>query len=315
MYRPQQLSKLVVQPTARRLLPVPGPHWCAANGLRAAPAERWIRRSLATTPIRPQGEPLNTQAPTTESTTPEPQPQHAPVPKPTPRRRRGYIYAAIFLLLGTSVGSLFRLSVSPPPLPEPGTKENDYMVASIHEKAEELPLIQLLSSDPSWESWHAYGTEERRRTLTSDAMSGCRGLAYQRIFHKRETGEMINIVYFGGGLSGFPGVVHGGALATLLDESLGRCAICRFPARTGVTANLALDYKKPTLTNAFYVLKMRPVITEGDEIVSADGRKKSDRKLWVQGTLETPEGKVCIEANALFVVPKKAKPNPMADRW
>lgn len=258
---------------------------------------------------------MNAQNAATESGIPGERPESQPAPK---RRRRGYVYAAIFLLVGSSIGSLFRLSISPPPLPEPGTQEDAYIVASIHEKAEKLPLVQRLSSDPAWESWHAY--EDRARgqrgpSITSGAMSGCRGLAYQRIFHNQTSGEMISVIYFGGALSGFPGVVHGGALATILDESLGRCAIYRFPARTGVTANLNLTYKKPTLTNAFYVVKTAPVLAESDEVVAKDGTKKSDRKLWVQGSIETPEGKTCVEAKALFVVPKTAKTARLDEKW
>lgn len=126
---------------------------------------------------------------------------------------------------------------------------------------------------------------------------------------------MISVIYLGGALSGFPGVVHGGVLATVLDEGLGRCAIYRFPARTGVTANLDVAYKNPTLTNAFYVMKTKPVLVDSDEIVAKDGTKKSDRKLWVTGSIETLEGKVCVESKALFVVPKNAKVGRLDDKW
>ncbi|KAH8662288.1 HotDog domain-containing protein [Xylariales sp. PMI_506] len=146
-------------------------------------------------------------------------------------------------------------------------------------------------------------------------MSGSRGLAYQRVFHNATTGEFVTVIYFGGAMAGWPGVVHGGALATVLDESLGRCAIMRFPARTGVTARLELAYRKPTVTNTFYAVRVRPVIDEADEVVAKDGSRKSDRKLWVQGSVETLDGKVCVDAKALFVVPKGTKVRRMTDKW
>ncbi|ETS77800.1 hypothetical protein PFICI_09862 [Pestalotiopsis fici W106-1] len=335
MFRAQYLARSVVaQPISQKLLPAGGSRCCANNNLKAAAAHLFAQqrlvanssRSFATTcSLREKQQPAeaahsaSSESTTTISSDPQPE-EHQTTPKPKPkRRRRGYAYAAIFMLIGTSIGSLFRLSVSPPPLPEPGTKEDGYILESIYDQAKKLPLVQALSSDPAWESWYAYSDwreGSRPLSITSGPMSGCRGLAYQRIFHNKATGEMVSVVYFGGALSGFPGVVHGGSLATILDESMGRCAIYRFPARMGVTANLDLTYKKPTLTNAFYVVRTRPVLSEADEVIGKDGTKKSDRKLWVHGTVETPEGKVCVDAKSLFVVPKYIQPHGRTDgKW
>ncbi len=144
-------------------------------------------------------------------------------------------------------------------------------------------------------------------------MSGSSGLAFQRVFHNAGTGEVVTVVYFGGAVAGFPGVVHGGALATVLDESLGRCAIFRFPTRTGVTANLEMQYRAPTLTSNFYVIRAAPLASRDDDVVGPDGVRKADRKLWVRGTLETEAGKVAVEAKGLFVVPKTYKLQPLLD--
>ncbi|KAK6860285.1 hypothetical protein PG995_003921 [Apiospora arundinis] len=249
--------------------------------------------------------------------------QHQPPPPPPPRRRRrGLIYAVIFACVGATVGSLFRISISPPPLPVPGTPEDRYIIAGIHERAEKLPVVQELSADPAWESWHAYddrtSDEKRKSSITAGALSGSKALAYQRVFWNPSTGEVVNVVYFGGGTSGWPGVVHGGALATVLDETLGRCAILRFPSRTGVTARLELNYKKPTVTNAFYTVRTRPVVEEdgkGEPLLGKDGQRKSDRKLWVHGHVEAENGRVCVEARALFVVPKGITLAPLVTRW
>ncbi|RYP69971.1 hypothetical protein DL771_005762 [Monosporascus sp. 5C6A] len=246
-------------------------------------------------------------------------------PKP-PRRRRGAIlYAAFFLLIGTTLGSLFRITIAPPDLPEPGTPEDEHLLAVIRRKAAALPLVQRLEADPEWTAWDAYsgfddsqtsdtsdasdaGVAPMRRRreahLTAGALAGSRGLAYQRVFRNNATGECLNVVYFGGGTAGWPGVVHGGCLATVLDESLARCAILRFPSRTGVTATLELTYKAPTRTEAFYVVRARPASGE-----AAPG--KSDRKAWVEGSVETLDGRTCVLARALFVVPKGIKLAPL----
>ncbi|KAI1114673.1 HotDog domain-containing protein [Nemania sp. NC0429] len=255
----------------------------------------------------------------------------SPGPQRPERRRRvrGIYYAAVFLLLGAIGGTFARITIAPPPLPAAGSDKDVYLQAKIRERGAALPLVQQLSADPSWTSWDAYAGVAATATATADAtqgprgisavqsritsgpMAGSSGLAFQRIFHNASTGEVVTVVYFGAALAGWPGVVHGGALATLLDESLGRCAILKFPSHTGVTANLELQYRAPTLTNAFYVIRTTPVVSEGDDVVGRDGVRKGDRKLWVWGTLETEKGKVAVEAKALFVVPKGYKLRPL----
>ncbi|KAK8103748.1 uncharacterized protein PG998_010781 [Apiospora kogelbergensis] len=297
--------------------------YCAQQQQQSQPrptlsSPQWQQRSFATTPARFEVRNSEPNKPSPIAVAAEgpkipaveepiqqqeeaQQQQQPPAPR---RRRRGLIYAVVFACFGATVGSLFRLSISPPPLPAPGTPEDRYVMAGIHERAAKLPIVRELSADPAWQSWHAYedrtnSEEKRRGSVTAGALSGSKALAYQRVFWNPATGELVNVVYFGGGTSGWPGVVHGGALATVLDETLGRCAILRFPSRTGVTARLELNYKKPTVTNAFYT----------------DGKRKSDRKLWVQGHVEAEDGRVCVEARALFVVPKGVNLAPLDTRW
>ncbi|GAP92108.2 putative thioesterase family protein [Rosellinia necatrix] len=241
--------------------------------------------------------------------------------------------AALFLLVGAVAGTLAAGAIAPPPLPVRGSEQDAYLQQRIQARGAALPLVRQLSADPSWASWDAYaGISSTTSTptssssssssspasgprslsaaqsrITSGPMSGSTGLAFQRVFHNAGTGEVVSVVYFGAALAGWPGVVHGGALATVLDESLGRCAILRFPGRSGVTANLELRYRAPTLVDGFYVLRARPV---PDELEPA----KNDRKLWVRGTLESADGgRVHVEAKALFVVPKAYKLRPLVE--
>jgi hypothetical protein len=53
-------------------------------------------------------------------------------------------------------------------------------------------------------------------------MSGTRGLGVQRAFWSAETREMVAVVWIGGGLAGWPGVAHGGAIATVFEEVMAR---------------------------------------------------------------------------------------------
>lgn len=101
-------------------------------------------------------------------------------------------------------------------------------------------------------------------------------------------------VHVGRGVCGHEGIVHGGMLATLLDEILGRQALLNLPDKIGVTAYLNLNYRAPTRADQFLVIKTR--------LVEAKGRKAK-----VAGRIEDAQGNVLVEAEALFIQPKYAK--------
>lgn len=103
-------------------------------------------------------------------------------------------------------------------------------------------------------------------------------------------------------MCGHVGIVHGGMLATILDEGLGRCSFASLPNHIGVTASLTVNYRKPVPAGSFVVLKAETTKAEG-------------RKAWVKGRIEilnqdeTP-GTVLAEAEALFLEPKFASSLP-----
>jgi len=196
------------------------------------------------------------------------------------------------------VGQYITLVVLPPPLIEPFSEDDKKMVDFLTSQAERLPIVQSIAEDSEWnllENYRVLSEEERKHVLTTGPMGGSRGLGgYRKTWVHNDTGECVTVIWIGGALAGWPGVTHGGVIATILDEALGTCAILQFPARTGVTANLEINYLRPVVTNSFYVLRAIPVKDGGRE-----------NKIWANGRLETVEGRICVEAKALFVVPKK----------
>ena len=141
----------------------------------------------------------------------------------------------------------------------------------------------------------------RAHSLTGGTLQGPGMIVVPPYFWNEKDGKsMVSILYVGTDLSGHPGLVHGGLLATLMDEGLARCAFPAMPNKVGVTANLQINYKKPTKAGQFLVLKARTTKTEG-------------RKAWAEGwieSLEVPEGEEpqrLIEATALFIEPRHAK--------
>lgn len=105
-------------------------------------------------------------------------------------------------------------------------------------------------------------------------------------YNERER-EGLSLVRIESALSGWPAITHGGLLATLLDEAMGRTAISLFPAKTGVTANLTLEYMKPCLTREFVLIKTQVVET-------------TEKKAKVQGTIFNTEGVPLCKGKSVY---------------
>lgn len=139
----------------------------------------------------------------------------------------------------------------------------------------------------------------RARNLTAGTLAGPNKIVVPPVVFSEEGGKsMISLLYLGSDLSGHPGIVHGGLLATLLDEGFARCCFPALPNKVGVTANLNIDYRLPAMANSYVIMKAETVKVEG-------------RKAWVEGRLETlpkdgQEPAVLVEAKALFIEPRQA---------
>lgn len=140
----------------------------------------------------------------------------------------------------------------------------------------------------------------RNASLTSGVLAGPGKIEVPPFVWQEEGGKsLVSILYLGNELCGYPGLIHGGLLATLLDDGLARCSFPALPNKIGMTANLTINYRKPSPAESFVVLKAKTVKVEG-------------RKAWVEGHIETlvPQGEepvVLVEATALMVEPKQAK--------
>ncbi|GAA5910064.1 PaaI family thioesterase [Sporobolomyces salmoneus] len=149
---------------------------------------------------------------------------------------------------------------------------------------------------PRWKISRPYAaTPAGPHSLSGYALKGPHKFAIPPlVFTSPDKKEAVFILHVGKGLCGHEGVIHGGLLATVLDESLGRTALLNLPTNIGVTATLNLKYKKPTFAAQYIVIKTQLVDQKG-------------RKAWVKGRIENTEGENLVEAEALFVEPKMAR--------
>ena len=107
-----------------------------------------------------------------------------------------------------------------------------------------------------------------------------------------DKGTMTCTFTLGAGYEGPPGCVHGGIVASILDQVTGS-APARI-ARPGLTAYLNTTYRRPTLLGVEHVATARVVEIEG-------------WKTRVVGEIADSEGRVTAEAEGLFIVPRWAR--------
>ncbi len=99
--------------------------------------------------------------------------------------------------------------------------------------------------------------------------------------------------------NGYPGVVHGGIVAAVLDETAGRAIMLNSDlGNLMVTLKLEVSYRRPTPTNT-------PLTVTG--WVLKQGRKRAR----VAGQIQLPDGTVTAECQAVVVRP----PKEMTQGW
>ncbi|ODV62983.1 PaaI family thioesterase ASCRUDRAFT_6593 [Ascoidea rubescens DSM 1968] len=160
------------------------------------------------------------------------------------------------------------------------------------------PYVQHLQASKDFHQIsHVFDTNVNRTNglLTSHTLAGSDLISNPIIFSKlltRDDGgcagnadgandedihnEIIAFFHLGNQLNGQFNIVHGGLLATLLDENLYRCCVPLFKnsKKFGVTANLNINYKNPTFSDSFIMLHAK--IT----------RVEKQRKFYCYGKIE-----------------------------
>lgn len=187
----------------------------------------------------------------------------------------------------------------------PNTEE----VAEVERLIFEHPLTKSLFEDDKYIASRPHlkiPDKLRAQNLTGGTLLGADKIAVPPLqFTSADGSTFVSLQYLGSALCGHPGIVHGGLLATLLDEGTARCCFPALPNKVAVTASLKVDYKKPTMAGQVVVLKAETTKVEG-------------RKAWVKGRLETlpsgeewasgkRDGVVLAEAEALFIEPRGAE--------
>src|SRR5687767_4907910 len=86
----------------------------------------------------------------------------------------------------------------------------------------------------------------------------------------------------------YPGVVHGGIIAAMLDEAAGRVIMARDSHRFMVTATLNVRYRQPVPTNT-------------EVLITSKLLKDRGRMAQAHSEIRLLDGSVCAEAEAMLV--------------
>ena len=135
---------------------------------------------------------------------------------------------AVGALYPPDVATMLAPRAAPAP-PDPSLPSSIAYTAALEDELQKLPALQAARNAPDSDDWYetrpyAHFPEERRvNSLTAGALRGPGKLAIPPLLRvRKDETETFAITHFGRGLCGHDGIVHGGLIATILDESTGR---------------------------------------------------------------------------------------------
>ncbi|RKP30053.1 hypothetical protein METBISCDRAFT_17186 [Metschnikowia bicuspidata] len=111
------------------------------------------------------------------------------------------------------------------------------------------------------------------------------------IFHNKVTDETITFVHMGYRLCGHPFIIHGGMIATLLNETFKRNASLSGTTLSSLKTdymveNISISYRAPSLANQFFVVKTKQVAALEPKLYK------------LTSAIESEKGKVLVQAEA-----------------
>ena len=101
-----------------------------------------------------------------------------------------------------------------------------------------------------------------------------------------EDGSLVSFPVVPGKFDGHPGYLHGGIIATLLDEAMSKAV--RAQGKTSMTRKIEVDYLQPVPSEA-------PLRIEGRVV------RNEARKHWAEARILNEKGTVLAEGKGLFI--------------
>jgi uncharacterized protein (TIGR00369 family) len=105
-------------------------------------------------------------------------------------------------------------------------------------------------------------------------------------FFRAPDSSVVSTPVIPGTFDGHPGYLHGGIIATLLDEAMSKSV--RALGKSSMTRKMEVDYRRPVPSSQEIRITGRVVRSEG-------------RKNWVEAVIEDAEGIELARASGLFI--------------
>jgi uncharacterized protein (TIGR00369 family) len=117
---------------------------------------------------------------------------------------------------------------------------------------------------------------------------GANALGMKLTFEQDDAAKRIRGKFrLGAEYQGGPGFIHGGIIATVLDEVMGK--VCRFRGVRAVTAELDIKY-------------LKPVLVDVDLVVEGYETEMTGRNLHLVGEIRDASGTLLAQARGRFVI-------------
>ncbi|KAI1318689.1 hypothetical protein EDD11_005982 [Mortierella claussenii] len=168
----------------------------------------------------------------------------------------------------------------------------------LEQQMKELNLVQeykIKAMSGEWKEadpyWYLTKVTEPHH-LTAGTLRGENMLSVHPLkFERKDKKAIVLFMHLGRSLCGHDRIIHGGLLATLLDEATGMVALPNLPFHIAFTANLNINYRKPVKADQFVMIKA--------EFEQAEGRKG-----YTNASIHDLHGNTLVECTALYISPK-----------
>lgn len=191
-------------------------------------------------------------------------------------------------------------------------ESNELLPLQLQYKMKQMPIFEKLAHPRVDNEWKKYETWEdmdhnilenknkseaqksKEVSHLSENMSKPGGILIKPVvFHNPRTNEGVSIIHVGYKLCGYPFIVHGGIMATMLNETFKRNASLSNITQSNLKGdykleNLTISYKYPTFANQFLIIKTHQIPMEGE----------NNRYIKLKSTVESELGKKLVESTA-----------------
>ncbi|KAI5958714.1 uncharacterized protein KGF55_005712 [Candida pseudojiufengensis] len=247
------------------------------------------------------------------------------LPKHTNKKWINWKTTTLFFLLGSYLSyneTLFNLyeSMTSIDYDDSIPKNNTIPILKLEYQLKNLPIYQKLNHPKNNHQWYKLSSwenldrnvldnqdfksntsiknqdEYKKPELTNQTLNKPGGILIKPVtFHNIDTDEGISIIHAGYRLCGYPFIIHGGIIATLLNETFKRNASLNQSTTSNLkddfkVENLTINYKNPTFANQFLIIKTK----------QKPSPENDKRTIVLESIIENSKGKVLVKSEALL---------------